>query len=635
VTQTKKPSSARKLPCQTEIPALRDVEENLLGALMQSPGLWEPTIREECFSTALAKKVFREICAMRERGEAPELSVLVSNLRKGDRITEDDVPIIASWGDQLSGVPMTQAALRKIVSCLLERYVRRELLKAGETAANRVADMNTPVTEVLRLQTETVERLQMLIRSDVDLERGLDGAELLEELSRFIRRFVWLTDTQATVLALWVDTHTCFAGGGPDSLPVYLKRRKAIRENPSSQGPTLLLDETDATFKQNQEYTEALRGILNSGYARGGCATLCVGKGSEQHVEDFPTFGAKALAGLGRLPDTLSDRSIPIALKRKVPGAQVERFRQRQVKPAGRALAHKCASWAQEHLDVLKKARPELPQCLSDRRQDVVEPLLAIADQVGSNWPSQARESIAQIFDGPGAEDQSIGVQLLADIRLIFDEGLLEKIITADLLEKLSKVETSPWAEWNRGKPMTAPRLARLLRPFGIHPKDMRTPAVKKGYERNQFEDAWARYLPKTLACTPRPTFPAATPLQANIHAGETCVSETLQEGSVAASKSEESSVSMQVVAAVADQKGRDASLEDKGADLETQPRCYVHRTETEWWRRGGDLVCGRCHPKPVEVLDPETSVPALLPASDHPPNPPDNHPRVTTVEIG
>jgi hypothetical protein len=33
---------------QTEIPVLHDVEHNLLGALMQDPDLWDPTILEEC-----------------------------------------------------------------------------------------------------------------------------------------------------------------------------------------------------------------------------------------------------------------------------------------------------------------------------------------------------------------------------------------------------------------------------------------------------------------------------------------------------------------------------------------------------------------------------------------------------------
>jgi hypothetical protein len=281
---------------QTEIPVLHDVEGNVLGALMQRPDGWEPTVRVECFSTDLTKKVFCEICAMRERGEPPELATVVLNLRAGNRIREEDVPIIASWGDQLAGVPITQATLRKMVSRLLECYARRELLKAGETA-HRAADRSTPLADILRQQKETAERLQVFARSDDELERGFDGAELLKELSYFIRRFVWLTDAQATVLALWViHTHALAAADLTPYLSIasaekqsgktrLLEVLKLCVANPwftgrtsaaalvrkiASDTPTLLLDETDATFKQNQEYTEALRGILNSGYARGG-----------------------------------------------------------------------------------------------------------------------------------------------------------------------------------------------------------------------------------------------------------------------------------------------------------------------------------------------------------------------------
>ena len=62
--------------------------------------------------------------------------------------------------------------------------------------------------------------------------------------------------------------------------------------------PTLLLDETDAAFKGEPEYAEALRGILNSGHRRGAVASLCVGKGAVIETKDFRTFCPKALAGI-------------------------------------------------------------------------------------------------------------------------------------------------------------------------------------------------------------------------------------------------------------------------------------------------------------------------------------------------
>jgi Protein of unknown function (DUF3631) len=590
-------SARKRVSSQTEIPALHDVEGDLLGAVMQSPDLWDPAIREECFSTDLTQKVFREVCAMRERREPPELAGVVINLRASNQINAEDVPVVASWGDHLCGVPTTQASLRKMVSSLLDCYARREVLKAGETA-HHAADRTKPLADVLRQQKETTERLQALARGNDELDRGLDGTELLDELSRFIQRFVWLTDAQATVLALWViHTHALAAADLTPYLSItsaekqsgktrLLEVLKLFVANPwftgrtsaaalvrkiASEGPTLLLDETDATFKQNQEYTEALRGILNSGYARGGCATLCVGKGSEQHVEDLPTFGAKALAGLGRLPDTLSDRSIPIALKRKIPGAHVERFRRRQVEPAGRALAHKCASWAQEHLEVLKNARPELPESLSDRRQDVVEPLLAIADQAEGDWPSRARISIAQIFDGPGSEDQSIRVQLLADIRMVFEERQTDKMATDDLIEALEKFESSPWAELNHGKRISRHGLSRLLRPFQIAPRGIRLgDQTPRGYRSDQFQEAWSMYLPSH---SPNQT---ATSQQSSIHAGRENISNRNTAPHVADQKHEESPVFTRDVAMLRSETGNVKDGEKQQREEEIKERLFT-----------------------------------------------------------
>jgi len=38
--------------------------------------------------------------------------------------------------------------------------------------------------------------------------------------------------------------------------------------------PTLLLDESDAAFARDKEYSEALRAVLNSGHSRGGVASM-------------------------------------------------------------------------------------------------------------------------------------------------------------------------------------------------------------------------------------------------------------------------------------------------------------------------------------------------------------------------
>lgn len=53
------------------------------------------------------------------------------------------------------------------------------------------------------------------------------------------------------------------------------------------------------------------------------------------------------------------------------------------------------------------------------------------------------------------------------------------------------------WATHNRGKPITPRQLAKLLSGYGIKPKTVRFGnSTPKGYERSQFDDAFARYLP-------------------------------------------------------------------------------------------------------------------------------------------
>ena len=57
-------------------------------------------------------------------------------------------------------------------------------------------------------------------------------------------------------------------------------------------------------------------------------------------------------------------------------------------------------------------------------------------------------------------------------------------------------MENRPWPDFGRGKPITASGVARLLKPFGVRPKSIRTgTGTQKGYEMADFEDAFARYL--------------------------------------------------------------------------------------------------------------------------------------------
>jgi hypothetical protein len=323
-----------------------------------------------------------------------------------------------------------------------------------------------------------------------------------------------------------------------------------------ANAPTLLLDETDAAFNSDREYAESLRGILNSGYRHGGAASLCVGKGVDIQAKDFQTFCPKAFAGLGRLPDTVAARSIPIRLKRKTPREGViERFRERLVEPQALEIEGQIAAWAGRHLKDLAAARPDLPEALSDRQQDCVEPLLAIADAAGGVWPERARGALVEVLSGAAAEDESRGVKLLADICQIFDERGADRILSRELVDALVAIETSPWAEINRGKPLTAPKLSYLLKPFEIGPRSIRIDAeTGKGYLRESFEDARTRYVrPADSARPPLDSQESSQASQSGKHGPVSAFPAPSQSIRVPGSESEDEPMMAQVVTAVTD----------------------------------------------------------------------------------
>lgn len=68
-------------------------------------------------------------------------------------------------------------------------------------------------------------------------------------------------------------------------------------------------------------------------------------------------------------------------------------------------------------------------------------------------------------------------------------------------------MEDRPWPEYRQGKPITAPRLARRLKPYGVTPKTIRIGEnTAKGYKLEDLRDAFARYLPPDEAVTPSHT---------------------------------------------------------------------------------------------------------------------------------
>lgn len=257
--------------------------------------------------------------------------------------------------------------------------------------------------------------------------------------------------------------------------------------------PTLLLDETDAFLKENEE----LRGVINSGHTRDSAYVIRT-VGDDHTPKLFSTWGAKALSGIGHLSDTLMDRSIVFELRRKLGHESVERIRHAEP-DLFVTLSRKLARFSDDHREAVRLSRPTLPEELNDRAQDNWEPLLAIADVVGNNWPALARNAAIKL-SGTETESQSstIGVELLSDIKDFFDERRTERVRSSDLIEWLCEDDEKPWATYNRGKPITARQMSKKLSGYGIKTnKTIRFNSDSfKGYKREFFLEAWSRYIP-------------------------------------------------------------------------------------------------------------------------------------------
>jgi hypothetical protein len=128
--------------------------------------------------------------------------------------------------------------------------------------------------------------------------------------------------------------------------------------------------------------------------------------------------------------------------------------------------------------------------------------LLAIAELVGGEWIERSRQA-AKVLVAAGKDvEPSLGIRLLADVKEIFGDA--DSMPSKELLVRLNALAEAPWGDM-KGKPLDERGLARRLRQFDIKPKRLRAgEAILRGYSKEDFFDAWKRYVPPQSA-TPTP----------------------------------------------------------------------------------------------------------------------------------
>lgn len=255
--------------------------------------------------------------------------------------------------------------------------------------------------------------------------------------------------------------------------------------------PTILLDEADTIFgtKVKAEQNEDLRGLLNAGHSRAATTWRCVGP--QQTPTEFSVYAMAALAGIGNMPDTITDRAINITMRRRATDEFVHPYRQFRDGPPLHALRDQLSDWVNGNLDELRSADPVTP--LEDRAADNWAPMLALADLAGGRWPARARE-IALVLtrehnDADAAE--SMNIQLLRDISQVWTTWPDNFIGSAKLAAQLRSDDDAPWHEID----LSPRRLSVRLKGFGISSAH-NVARTERGYRRDDFADAVARYLP-------------------------------------------------------------------------------------------------------------------------------------------
>jgi Protein of unknown function (DUF3631) len=246
--------------------------------------------------------------------------------------------------------------------------------------------------------------------------------------------------------------------------------------------PTLIIDDADKLFKRKPD----LAHVVNLSWTRNFKIPRTV-----NHVPVwFDPFCPKVIAGKKLvLEDTTESRTISIRLKRKLPSEEVEYFSYEDDE-VFYTLRRKLARFADDNRKALKKARPVPPAGFDNRLADNWRILFAIADMAGSTYPKIARAAAIKLSAQSELEES---VRLLSALREMFT--VHAEMLSKEIAQRLNADPTGEWCDFRGRGPITQRQIAFLLKDFDIHPVQLRRSRLH-GYRREQFDDAFKRYLP-------------------------------------------------------------------------------------------------------------------------------------------
>lgn len=352
-----------------------------------------------------------------------------------------------------------------------------------------------------------------------------ETARLLDTLEAYSRKYIVMSDAQHIATAAWTMHTYCYtlrpvtpylivtSAEMRSGKTLLLDLLGQVVNRPISmvapteavlfrvvnqEKPTMMIDETDAIFKEGRsgpsERQEGLRQIINSGYRRG--MTVWRMALGNQYAEQFEIYCPKVLAGIGHLPETIEDRGLPIRLRRKLPSERVEEFFDEDAEVEMRETRRYLDGWGSYALLNLRRDRPDMPDQLDSRAKAAYALLVSICDLAGEEYGHRVRAALVALRCNHDTGEPSRGIRLLADLSLVDLSGY-DRIPTADLLALLYENGEQPYEEWwgESTKPKAALRLSHLLREYDLRSEQWRSGDVRyRGYKAAAISAEVARY---------------------------------------------------------------------------------------------------------------------------------------------
>lgn len=363
------------------------------------------------------------------------------------------------------------------------------------------------------------------------------GSEIFSETAESLQRYLHLaSERDALVLTFWTAHANCFEvfkmtprlaitapvkGCGKstvlgivqlmvnNSLSCDNMTPAAFFRLAETKKGMFAIDEVDSWFQRNSDLVSA----LNGGVVPQGSFIRCDTDNGNKPMQ-FSTHCAAAMCGINlerKLPGPLLDRCHVVNMEKALPGDMEIQFDHRKHTRIFIELGRKLSRFVTDNKCLISDCQPGMPEGIVGRKADIWEPLLSIAEAAGGYWPTKLKECL---LSQPEIDDDSKGVQLLRDIRRIYDSRPWqdeENVHIGTLAIALGGLESAdsdgyrPWARLHKGfeendTRIKAADVSRLLKPYVGLPKPVRFKSsidgkdVHRGYRWSDLIKAQERY---------------------------------------------------------------------------------------------------------------------------------------------